>query len=667
MDENILGQDTPLDVEPQEPMQQAIGAEQLKKARATLEKYKQGKQKLESKIVSNEEWWKLRHWQYIDAEDTKNEPKPASAWLFNCIISKHADYMDAFPKPNILPREIADEEEAKRLSSIIPVVLRQNEFEQVYSDESLYKLKNGVGVYGVFWDSNKLNGLGDINIQYMDILSLYWQPGVTDIQKSRNFFSVELVDNDLLKEQYPQTIDHLSKESASEIKKYNYDDTVDTTDKSLVIDWYYKKNVGGKNTVQYCKFVNDVVLYATENETVRPTKTEVVPVLDELGQPTYDDNGTPITQMVEKEVGASIAEKGLYEHGLYPFVFDVLFKEEGTPIGLGFVDICKNPQMSIDLINNAFEKNTMMVANPRYMFREDGGINEEEFANPFNVLVHVDGNLGEDSIRPIETNLINSNYIGILENKIQELKETAGNRDAVTGGTTSGVTAASAIAAMQESAGKTSRDQIKTTYRAYRQVINMVIELIREFYAMPRQFRIIGDTGAAEFVTYDNSNLQAQYQGNDFGTDMGYRLPVFDIDVEAEKESPYSQLSQNELALQFYNAGFFNPELTDQALTALDMMQFQGKDKIMQKIQANGGMYQQLLIMQQQLLQMSEVVDGLSGGTTNMAEQTAGEIMGNPVATEPQGNVVKMPTDTKKENAVVSNARKQANDATQPR
>lgn len=666
MDEKILGQETPLDVEPQEPMQQKVGAEQLKKARATLEKYKQGKQKLESKIVSNEEWWKLRHWQYIDAEDTKNEPKPASAWLFNCIISKHADYMDAFPKPNILPREQADEEEAKRLSSIIPVVLRQNDFEQVYSDESLYKLKNGVGVYGVFWDSNKLNGLGDINIQYMDILSLYWQPGVTDIQKSRNFFSVELVDNDILKEQYPQTIDHLSKESASEIKKYNYDDTVDTTDKSLVIDWYYKKNVSGKNTVQYCKFVNDVVLYATENETQRPTKTEVVPVLDELGQPTYDKNGTPITQIVEKEVGASIAEKGLYEHGLYPFVFDVLFKEEGTPIGLGFVDICKNPQMSIDLLNNAFEKNAMMVANPRYFFREDGGINEEEFANPFNMLIHVDGNLGDDSIRPISTNLINSNYIGILENKVQELKETAGNRDAVTGGTTSGVTAASAIAAMQESAGKTSRDQIKTTYRAYRQVINMVIELIREFYAMPRQFRIIGDTGAAEFVTYDNSNLQAQYQGNDFGVDMGYRLPVFDIDVEAEKESPYSQLSQNELALQFYNAGFFNPELTDQALSALDMMQFQGKDKIMQKIQANGGMYQQLLVMQQQLLQMSEVVDGLSGGTTNMAEQTASEIMGTPVATEPQKNV-NMPADTKKENAVVSNARKQANDATQPR
>lgn len=665
MDEYLVQEDKAQEnVTKDAPIKQPIGVEQVRKARQTLDKYKQGKQNLESKIVKNEEWWKIRHWQYIDAEDTKDEPKPASAWLFNCIISKHADYMDAFPKPNILPREQADEEEAKRLSSIIPVVLKQNDFEQVYSDESLYKLKNGTGVYGVFWDSNKLNGLGDINIQYMDILSLYWQPGVTDIQKSRNFFSVELVDNDLLEENYPEVKGNLSKESTSEIKKYNYDDSVDTTNKSLVIDWYYKKNVNGKQTVQYCKFVNDTVLFATENEIERPVKQEVVPVLDNLGNPMYDDNGVPMTQIREL-VGESLAETGLYDHGMYPFVFDVLFKEEGTPIGLGFVDICKNPQMSIDLMNNAFEKNTLMVANPRYMFREDGGINEEEFANPFNLLVHVDGNLGEDSIRPIQTNLINGNYIGILENKIQELKETAGNRDAVTGGTTSGVTAASAIAAMQESAGKTSRNQIKATYRAYKNVINMVIELIRQFYDMPRQFRIIGKQGQAEFVIYDNSNLQAESQGNDFGVDMGYRLPVFDIDVEAEKENPYSQLSQNELALQFYNAGFFNPELTDQALCALEMMEFQGKDKVMQKIQANGGMYQQLLMMQQQLLQLSEVVDKLTGEQTNMAEQTASEITGEPMT--PSGNIVQMPSQGQKENAVVSKARKQANDATQPR
>lgn len=648
-----------------EIIQEVIGVEQIKKAKQTLDKYKSGKRNLEQKIVKNEQWWKLRHWDMIDDESTKDEPKPASAWLFNTIISKHADYMDAYPKPNILPRESADQEEAERLSSIIPVVLKQNDFEQVYSDETLYKEKNGTGVYGVFWNQNKLNGLGDIDIQYIDLLNIYWQPGVIDIQDSRNMFVVDLVDNEALYEMYPDTRGNLGNQSDTEVTKYNYDDTVDTTDKSLVIDWYYKKNVGGKTTLQFCKFVDDIVLFSTENERKRPTRAETVPVLDENGQPMLDENGQPLATVQEVEVGKSMAETGLYDHGLYPFVFDVLFKEEGTPIGLGFVDICKNPQMSIDLMNDAFEKNTLMVANPRYFSRKDGGINEEEFADPFNMLVHVDGNLGDDSIRPIATNLINGNYIGIYENKIQELKETAGNRDAVTGGTTSGVTAASAIAAMQESAGKTSRDQIKTTYRAYKNVINMVIELIRQFYDMPRQFRIIGEQGQFNFISYTNENLKMQHQGTDFGIDMGYRLPVFDIDVQAEKESPYSQLSQNELALQLYNSGIFNPEYTDQALAVLDLMEFQGKDKVVQRVELNGGMYQQLLQMQAQMLNMGEMVDTATNGATNIAEMTAQEIINS----LPGGQVnasVNMPAENK-ESSVTAKARAQANSATQPR
>lgn len=48
-------------------------------------------------------------------------------------------------------------------------------------------------------------------------------------------------------------------------------------------------------------------------------------------------------------------------------------------------------------------------------------------------------------------------YVSVLNSKIQELRETSGNNEASTGNTPSGVTAASAIAALQEAPGKTSR------------------------------------------------------------------------------------------------------------------------------------------------------------------------------------------------------------------
>ena len=648
-----------------------IGEEEVRKGYEILRKYKQGKQHLEDKITRNEKWWKMRHWDMMQTEDNYDDPKPASGWLFNVIISKHADYMDSFPTADILPREEGDIEEAERLSSIIPVVMKQNDYRQVYSDEVWYKLKHGTGVYGIFWDNQKLNGMGDITIKSLDLLSIFWEPGITDIQDSENVFTVELVSNAVLEKQYPQCQGRLSKTQDTLLKKYMYDESIDTTGKSAVIDWYYKKNVQGKQTLHYIKFVDDIVLYATENDTKVPTRTQTQNMVDAEGKAVLDEFGMPITRQIEVPVGQSMAEKGLYDHGKYPFVFDVLFPEAGMPVGFGFVDVCKNAQASIDVFNNAFEKNVQFVASPRYIVRNDGGINEEEFSNPNNLLIHTDGNLGEDSLAPINTpTFINSNYIEILNSKITEMKETAGNRDATTGGTTAGVTAASAIAAIQESAGKTSRDQIASTYDAHKEVVYFVIELIRQFYNIPRQFRIIGKRGEQDFAQYSNAGLLPQYQGVEFGVDLGYRLPEFDIEVKTEKESAYTQLSQNELALQFYNQGFFNPQYSDQALACIDMMEFQGKNSVVEKIQANGTMYQQMILMQQQMLQMAEMIDTLGkerGTEYHMASQMADMINQNLGGTARTSGGASMPETSLGESEVTANARERASASTTPR
>ena len=571
---------------------QVIGREQVQAASQTLQKYKEGKANLESKIIDNEQWYKLRHWESMRSGN--QEVEPVSAWLFNSLVNKHADAMDNFPAPNILPREEGDKGEAEMLTSIVPVILDQCEFEQTYSDVQTYKLKSGAGVYFVHWDGGKLNGLGDIGITKVDILNLFWESGIQDIQRSRNLFSVELQDNDLLISAYPQLQGKLGT-STLNVSKYIYDDKVDTSNKSVVVDWYYKKhNSQGKTVLHYCKYVNDVVLFATEND------------------PNY-------------------AERGWYDHGQYPFVFDVLYPIEGTPCGFGYIDVGKNCQEYIDRGGQAIMKNMLSNAKPRHFIRSDGSVNEEEYADTNKDFIHVDGNLGQDSILPVKPNPLNNVYVEVINNKIDELKETTGNRDISTGGTTSGVTAASAIAAMQEAGSKLSRDNNKASYRAFRKICLMVIELIRQFYDLPRCFRIMGENGAARFVKYSNSGITPQHQGVEMGVDMGYRLPLFDIEVTAQKQSPYSKMSQNELALQFFSAGFFNPQIADQALACIDMMDFDRKHFVMQKISQNGTMYQQLMQMQQQMIMLAQMVDQSRG--SNIAEQLAAQFSGGaPVA-----------------------------------
>lgn len=617
-----------------EALAQVIGREQVQAATHIMQKYKEGKANLERRIIDNEQWYKLRHWECM--RDKKQDVQPTSAWLFNCIANKHADAMDNFPSPNILPREEGDKGEAEMLTSIIPVILDQCEFEQTYSDVWNYKLKTGTGIYGIFWDKSKLNGLGDINIRKVDIINLFWESGIQDIQRSRNLFHVELADNDLLIGTYPQLAGKLTT-ATMDIAKYVYDDNVDTNNKSVVVDWYYKKtNAQGKTVLHYCKYVNDEVLFATEND-------------------------------------PELAERGWYDHGQYPFVFDTLYPVEGTPCGFGYIDVGKDAQAFIDRGNQAVLKNMLANASPRYFVRNDGSVNTEEFADLTKDLIHVDGNLGQDSILPVQPNPLNNIYLSVLTSKIDELKETTGNRDISTGGTTSGVTAASAIAAMQEAGSKLSRDNNKASYRSFRKICLMVIELIRQFYDLPRQFRILGENGAARFVQYSNANISPRFQGMEMGIDMGYRLPLFDIEVTAQKQSPYSKMSQNELAIQFFGAGFFNPQISDQALACLEMMDFDRKQFIMNKIAQNGTMYQQMLAMQQQMLMLAQMVDQSRG--SNLAQQIAAGITGGaPVApidggmgapsenveeTEALGGEEAEPSNTKK-------ARQRVADSTSP-
>lgn len=626
-----------------------IGSEQLKELTQILQKYKAGKAQTEQRIVASENWWKLRN----TTEEQKNTNigkdggfKSVSGWLHNVIVSKHADAMEAYPEPNILPREEGDKAEARMLSAIVPCVLEHNKFDSSYDDAMWQKMKTGTGVYKVVWDKNKLNGLGDISIECANLLNLYWEPGKTDIQKSRYFFHTELCDKDLLEQRYPDQLKGGIKGQTFMSTKFLYDDSVDTENKVTIIEVYYHKYIQGKNTLQYIKYVNDIVLYATENDT------------------------QPIMDKITGEVKPPMAMTGLYDHGKYPYVFDPLFPIEGSPCGYGYVDVCRNPQTEIDLMKTSFIKNAQVGALPRYFRRKGaGGINVEQFLDLSNAIVDVDGNIDENAMRRIEHVSLDGNYINLLDRDIQELRETSGNTETSTGNISSGVTAASAIAALQEASGKGSRDSTQGSYRSYSEIVELVIELIRQFYNMPRQFRILGEYGAEQYISYTNQGLQLQQQGSDFGMDIGPRLPVFDIKVSAQKKNVYTKISQNELSVQLYQMGAFNPQMADQVLMMLDMMEFDGKDGLMQKIAQNATLFKKLIQYMQMALEFANAV------RPDMVEAIAKDIMqtmGQSGGGGMMGGSAKMFESDhiagigKKEPTIVANSRERAAGASQP-
>ncbi len=593
--------------------------DKIREAESLLQKYRQGKTSLEERIIEEEKAWRLQMWQ----SETNNVTPSSSAYMWNAVVNKHADLMDNYPIPALLPREESDKEEAKMLSDIIPVILERNDFEETYSKATWYKLKHGTSCYGVFWDAGAEHGKGDICIKDIDLLRIFWDPTVTDVQKSPNLFICAAVDTEVLKSQYPEKDITSAK---YELKDYEQDDSIDRSTQSMVVDWYYKKRIDGREVVHYIKYTGGTVLYSSEED-------------------------------------SAYAIRGFYDHGMYPVIFDTMYPEADRVTGYGVISVTRDAQMYIDALDSLMMSYAKMATTPRWFKKKDVGINENDFADWTKPFVTVSGDITEERFRQIELKPISGVYPALLDRKINELKETIGNRDVNSGGTGAGVTSGAAIATLQEAGNKTSRDVIKTSYRAYVKIIRMIIELMRQFYTSERPFRILGanDAGRTEekFVSYSNEKLKPQTLPDMNGVPMVdsagnklTRLPIFDIDVKAQKTNPYSKLSQNETASNLYQMGIFNPENAEPSLTMLSMMDFEGKDEIMAKVSEGQTLLNVVKSLQERNQQLmgfiamlrggapgtgGQAINGIPQSSSTTAPFRQGGLSGNPVAEATKG------------------------------
>ncbi len=527
-----------------------LNDETVKYATELLNRYRAGKSHLDARICSEVHWWQARYGSDGRATDGRAGAKPTSAWLFSSVCNKHADLCDAAPVCTALPREPGDEAEAAVLSDILPVIADRCGFREIYSSNAWTKLKHGTAAYGICWNPTLENGLGDIDIYRVDLLNLFWEPGVQDIQKSPNLFLVSLADTEALLTKYPRLRERRAAREGDELAALEMSGSYiargreGVGDKLAVVDWYYKRTLPtGKTVLHYATFVGDMLLYASEND-------------------------------------PELAERGLYDHGLYPFVTDALYPEEGSPAGYGLIAVGRNPQGYIDELDGHILEYANHASRVRYWAKRSLGVNEKDFLNPDKRIIEVEGDIDEEKLRQITLSPMDGLLCDVRRMKIDELKETTGNRDVSQGSTTTGLTAASAITALQEAGNKGSRDMIAGSYRAYTQIMQQVIELIRQFYDGVRCFRILGEDGGRRYVRYRNTALQDKLTGTGADGNALYRHPTFDIEVRAERAAPQSRLQRNQLMLELFRAGLFDPDRASAAVRALAGMDFEGIDAL---------------------------------------------------------------------------------------
>lgn len=538
-----------------------------------LYKYRDGKQFLDEKIKNDYEWWKQRHWHLLKgkqvAEGSKTvdmvnkEPEPTTAHLFSCIQNKHADAMDNIPELIFLPVSKDDEQTCSILNKIIPIVNERSKFTRAYSGCWYDKLIAGAGIYFVGWNQNLYYGLGDVEIKKVDPLKLFWKPGINNIQESPLTFYVEELPLSEVRELYPYlevtTGNHLA---LQEHPKQEQDIEQDIVQ---LVHCYYKVN----NRIHYCYFSCGQVIYASEN----------------------DDR---------------FKNTGYYLHGKHPFVIDSCYSIYDSPFGFSLLDVEKPTQELIDKYTQFTVKNVKDNAAGKKFYDRNSGVNLNDLQDPGKEYVAVNS-INDGVIRHVEVKDITANMSGLINNKVAEMNETSGNRDFTQGGTVAGVTSASAIAALQESGSKGSRDLIKNTYEAMKEIGEMEIEIMRQRYQNTRFFRITGTEEEYDFVEFNNQDLLPREIEQEDGQSI-LHIPIFDVKIKAQKQSPFSTMANNEQYLNFFKAGMFNPQIADQSLLCVELLEFEGKENLIRKLKENGTLLQTVQELQGQLQQFNNII-----------------------------------------------------------
>ncbi len=539
-----------------------MSPEKLSKICAYYTHYRQQLSGLRERIKQNNLWYVEEQTEFgkNKGKGMEGAPESRTGHLFNAIQYKHADIMDNFPHINILPREEGDKDEAEMLSGIMPFILDNCGFKKTYSLNSYEKLKSGTAPYGVFYRQPE-TGVGEIHIEAVDLLRLAFQPGIEDIQESKFVFYDSFMDIDEFRDIYGE------KEGIK--TQATYDDDKAGPEKDflseivVITDCYYKVPKDGKKILHFVKFSGNEVLEYTEGK-------------DEYAE-------------------------GFYKHGKYPFVFDVLHPEPGELCGRGVIDFGKNSQAYIDKLDEIINKNALLNSMPRHFINENAGVNEEEYLDITNPLVHVAGSVDENVTKEIKVGTLPAFIASHRASKIEELKEILGNRDFSQGGTSGGVTAASAITALQNSGDKLSRDMINTSYYAFSEIVWLVIELIREFYDEERTYRILGEDAKFSYISYSNAGIKEKVRmggleevlepgavkslAEEYNIPITYEKPLFDITLTVEKNNPYQRSQHNELILALFNMGLFAPENLDLGCFVISNLNFDGKDKLLQQLE----------------------------------------------------------------------------------
>lgn len=481
------------------------------------------------------------HWHDIE-QNNEQDPRPTTPILFSTIENIRADLTDEYPEAIIKPEDNANELLAKIVTELVGQSVEACDYDKEYDDLTHDLLVGGWMVQEVGYDTSLNSGLGGAFIRHVSNKNILFDPCSANIQEGRAVFKFDILPKEWLRQHYKEAYPHIS----ADHDKYSLMHDMGGYDKdeciALIEGWFR--------------------FYDLEEECYR------VHMIKLAGGCLLENS-------------CDVKPEGYFCHGQYPFIVTALYDQRGLALGIGIVDMFKNAQQYSDKLDQIILKNALMAGHNRFLVMEDS-VDVDDLRDYSKDVITTNAPPGS-VMSWLQDRPLPSHIVAYMRQMRESIKEESGTNDFARGNTVSGVTAASAIMALQEMGSKRSRMEARRVHYGFKQAVRMMIEVIREFDNYPRRIAITINGEPQEIMV--SAKTLAQLGGKAVCPEGEQQSPLpieFSVSIKAARATRFTRISNNQMVLEFCEMlkGKVDPAVL------MEAMDFDGQELILEKLRA---------------------------------------------------------------------------------
>lgn len=528
--------------------------------------------------------------EILRMRDPKQDPEPTKEptlqlqtlkSTFNNVV---AEQMQNMPEARILPETPGQQALADDLQDAVRfVVYDVNNYEQIHRRRAEDLYASGTAIIQTVWDPTMNYGRGDIALIRWPVEAFLWDTKAENIQDSRACIKVSWHPLSWYAAHYP--------------------------DKAM----YVNAEDGQHNQVGMPESQKDML-----------GEDEGRAMLLEYWYRTFDAKTKRYKINVAYCAGGALLEdhKDVYWHGMYPFDLDVHSTIEGSMVGEGLVKELAPMMRYINRYAKYIDTNLRMSSKGRILTRRGSGIDREALADWSKDMVEGDSIENGRDWAWMQHAPLNGMIVTQMLQMQNDLKQDSGANQFTRGETMNGITSGKAIASLQAAGGKITSLRTDTLNNGFREMVKKVIWLMAEYYDEDRMMLITGRDGTSRQV-----NVYSLFGHRGKGA---VEPPPYMVQIEINQKNPVRIEAQNEMFMQAYTMAAQAQQFFPLS-SLFEMLNIDGKDRLLPVIRQNEQWQQQMQQMQQQMQQMQDANtqltqerDSLRTATAQMSNALAG-------------------------------------------